>query len=148
MRLITDPFIGSINSCEMKDGVEILQSRGLCDFRSLLVSSVLLIQSYENSFKPFARAIVMTPALRQVPWAFIWSGWINVINVKMPTFTSLGIVTSFQKMKLCTIVFLVCNHVTRPPCLWPIQCFFSRKRYMKIQFSGEKCYFSRPPTWT
>ena len=148
MRLITDPFIGSINSCEMKDGVGILQSRGLCDFRSLLVSSVLLIQSYENSFKPFARAIVMTPALRQVPRAFIWPGWINVINVKMSTFTSLGIVTSFQNMKLCTIVFLVCNHVTRPPCLWPIQWFFSRKRYMKIQFSGEKCYFSRPPTWT
>ena len=71
MRLITDPFIGSINSCEMKDGVGILQSRGLCDCRSLLVSSVLLIQSYENSFKPFARAIVMTPALRQVPRAFI-----------------------------------------------------------------------------
>lgn len=146
MRLITDPFIGSINSCEMKDGVEILQSRGLCDFRSLLVSSVLLIQSYENSLKPFARATVMTPALRQVPQAFIGSGWINV--TKMFTFTSLGIVTSFQNMKLCTIVFLVCNHVTRPPCLWPIQCFFSRKRYMKIQFSGEKCYFSRPPTWT
>ena len=144
MRLITDPFIGSINSCEMKDGVEILQSRGLCDFRSLLVSSVLLIQSYENSLKPFARATVMTPALRQVPQAFIGSGWINV--TKMFTFTSLGIVTSFQNMKLCTIVFLVCNHVTRPPCLWPIQCFFSRKRYMKIQFSGEKCYFSRPPT--
>ena len=118
MRLITDPFIGSINSCEMKDGVGILQSRGLCDFRSLVVSSVLLIQSYENSFKPFALAIVMTPALRQVPRAFISSGW---INVKMSTFTSLGIVTSFQKMKLCTIVFLVCNHVTRPPCLWPIQ---------------------------
>ena len=71
MRLITDPFIGSINRCEMKDGVGILQSRGFCDFRSLLVSSVLLIQSYENSFKPFARAIVMTPALRQVPRAFI-----------------------------------------------------------------------------
>ena len=45
----------------------------------------------------------------------------------MSTFTSLGIVTSFQKMKLCTIVFLVCNHVTRPPCLWPIQRFFFSK---------------------
>lgn len=119
MRLITDSFIGSINSCEMKDGVGILQSRGLCDFRSLLVSSVLLIQSYENSLKPFARATVMTPALRQVPRAFIGSGWINV--TKMSTFTSLGIVTSFQNMKLCTIVFLVCNHVTRPPCFWSMQ---------------------------
>ena len=146
MRLITDPFIGSINSCEMKDCVAILQSWDLCDFRSLLVSSVLLIQSYENSLKPFARATVMTPALRQVPRAFIGSGWINV--KKMSSFTSLGIVTSFQNMKLCTIVFLVCNHVTRPPCLWSIQWFFSRRRYMKIQFSGEKCYFSRPPTWT
>lgn len=146
MRLITDSFIGSVNSCEMKDGVGILQSRGLCDFRSLLVSSVLLIQSYENSLKPFARATVMTPALRQVPRAFIGSGWINV--TKMSTFTSLGIVTSFQNMKLCTIVFLVCNHVTRPPCLWSMQWFFSRKRYMKIQFSEEKCYFSRPLTWT
>ena len=146
MRLITDPFIGSINSCEMKDYVAILQSWDLCDFRSLLVSSVLLIQSYENSLKPFARATVMTPALRQVPRAFIGSGWINV--KKMSSFTSLGIVTSFQNMKLCTIVFLVCNHVTRPPCLWSIQWFFSRRRYMKIQFSGEKCYFSRPPTWT
>ena len=144
MRLITDPFIGSINSCEMKDCVAILQSWDLCDFRSLLVSSVLLIQSYENSLKPFARATVMTPALRQVPRAFIGSGWINV--KKMSSFTSLGIVTSFQNMKLCTIVFLVCNHVTRPPCLWSIQWFFSRRRYMKIQFSGEKCYFSRPPT--
>ena len=146
MRLITDPFIGSINSCEMKDYVAILQSWDLCDFRSLLVSSVLLIQSYENSLKPFARATVMTPALRQVPRAFIGSGWINV--KKMSSFTSLGIVTSFQNMKLCTIVFLVCNHVTRPLCLWSIQWFFSRRRYMKIQFSGEKCYFSRPPTWT
>ena len=146
MRLITDPFIGSINSCEMKDCVAILQSWDLCDFRSLLVSSVLLIQSYENSLKPFARATVMTPALRQVPRAFIGSGWINV--KKMSSFTSLGIVTSFQNMKLCTIVFLVCNHVTRPLCLWSIQWFFSRRRYMKIQFSGEKCYFSRPPTWT
>ena len=78
MRLITDPFIGSINSCEMKDCVGILQSRDLCDFRSLLVSSVLLIQSYENSLKPFARATVMTPALRQVPRTFIGSGLINV----------------------------------------------------------------------
>ena len=99
--------------------VGILQSRDLCDFRSLLVSSVLLIHSYENSLKPFARATVMTPALRQVPRAFIGSGWSNI--TKISTFTSLAIVTSSQNMKLCTTVFLVCNHVTRPPRLWSIQ---------------------------
>lgn len=82
----------------MKDFKGVLQSRDLCDFRSLLVSSVLLMQSYENSLKPFARVTVVTSALRQMPRAFIRSGWINGwINVKRQ-FTSLDIVTSFQNI--------------------------------------------------